>query len=235
LRDWQEPVPDNERSLMADFHDMRGRIRDTGYEPETSRGSGLSFWIVTACAVAVGFTVVMLAPRLYTAQRTAALPAFKDVRAEAARPVQSPMIAALAADPMRYAGKNADEIGKIADSICAPRRPDGPAGLADQSEQLHCLLTEGPARYCSAIQRSRITAAIINHFRVVEHAAALGKSEVEPRVLEAIETLIRAGYLLKPQRDDIGTVAPRPIKERFARIVGNKLPCPDPPWWAIWK
>ena len=70
---------------------------------------------------------------------------------------------------------------------------------------------------------------------MVEHAAALAKTEVEPRVIAAIEDLIRAGYLLKPQRDDIGTVAPRPIKERFAHIVGNKLPCPDPPWWAIWK
>ena len=219
---------------MTDFHDMRARVRDTGYEPESS-GSGMSFWIVTACAVVVGFTVIMFAPRLYTAQRTGTLPAFKDnpVRAESA--VQSSTAAALAADPMRYAGKSADEIGKIADSVCAPRQPDGPASLADQSEQLHCRLTEAPTRYCSAIQRSKITAAIINHFRVVEHAAAMGKVEVEPRVIAAIEDLIRAGYLLKPQRDDIGTVAPRAVKERFARIVGNKLPCPDPPWWAIWK
>src|SRR5947209_16864891 len=135
---------------------------------------------------------------------------------------------------MRYAGKSADEIGKIADSICAPRHSDGAASLADQSEQLRCRLTEAPVRYCSAIQRSKITAAIINHFRVLEHAAA-SKSEVEPRVIAAIEDLIRAGYLLKPQRDDIGTVAPRGVKERLARIVGNKLPCPDPPWWAIWR
>ena len=219
---------------MADFHDMRARVRDTGYEPESS-GGGMSFWIVTACAVVVGFTVIMVAPRLYTAQRTATLPAFKDnpVRAESA--FQSSTAAALAVDPMRYAGKSADEIGKIADSICAPRQPDGAASLADQSAQLRCRLTEAPVRYCSAIQRSKITAAIINHFRVVEHAAASGKSEIEPRVIAAIEDLIRVGYLLKPQRDDIGTVAPREIKERFARIVGNKLPCPDLPWWAIWK
>ena len=111
----------------------------------------------------------------------------------------------------------------------------GRGSIAEQSEQLHCLLTEGLPRYCSAIQRSKITAAIINHFRVVEHAAAIGKAEVEARVLTAIDGLIRAGYILKPQRDDIGTVATREIRERFARIVGNKLPCPDPPWWAIWK
>jgi hypothetical protein len=219
---------------MPDFHDIRTRIRETADEP-ASDSSSLSFWIVTVVAIAVGFTVVMLAPRLYTVQRTAALPAFKNVRVESALPVQSASAAALLADPARYDGKSADEIAKIAEAICAPRQSDRRANLADQSEQLHCLLTEGPARYCSPMQRSRITAAIINHFRIVEHAAALSKTDVEPRVLAAIEGLIRTGYLLKPQRDDIGTVAPREIRERFTRIVANKLPCPDPPWWAIWK
>src|SRR5437868_1521444 len=118
---------------MADFHDMRAHIRDTGYEPESSGSSGFSFWIVTVCAVAVGFTVVMLAPRLYTAQRTAALPAFKDVRAETVQPVQSSTAAALAADPMRYAAKSAEEMGRIADSICALRQAAGSASLAYQS------------------------------------------------------------------------------------------------------
>src|SRR5437870_10593079 len=107
---------------MADFHDVRARIRETSDEPE-SNGSGVSFWIVTAVAIAVGFTVVMFAPRLYTVQRTAALPAFQDVRAESSQPAQSASVAALAADPLRYVDKSADEIGRIADSICAPRQP----------------------------------------------------------------------------------------------------------------
>src|SRR5256885_10230720 len=100
---------------MADFHDMRARVRDTGYEPESS-GSGMSFWIVTACAVVVGFTVIMVAPRLYTAQQTGALPAFKDnpVRAESA--VQSSTAAPPPVGPMRYAGENADETVKHANS-----------------------------------------------------------------------------------------------------------------------
>src|SRR4051794_22756986 len=127
---------------MADFHDVRARIRETSDEPE-SNGSGRSFWIVTAVAVAVGFTVVMFAPRLYTVQRTATLPAFKDVRAESPQPIQGASVAAVAADPLRYTDKTADEIGKIADSICAPRQPDGRVSITDQSEQLHCLLTEG--------------------------------------------------------------------------------------------
>src|ERR1041384_228276 len=82
------------RSPMADVHDMRARIRDSGVEPEQS-GNGLSFWIVTICAVAVGFTVVMFAPRLYTAQRTAALPAFRDMPARSpAQAAQGPDVAA---------------------------------------------------------------------------------------------------------------------------------------------
>ena len=221
---------------MADFHDLRARVRETSYQPEPSGGSGLSFWIVTVCAVALGFTVVMFAPRFYTAQRTAALPTFKGMldRAESASPAENPAPVP-PAGPMRYAGKSPDEMGRIADSVCVPRQPAGPTSIAYQSEQLYCLLTEAPARYCSAVQRSKITAAIINHFRIVEHAATVAKIEVEPRVLTAIEGLIRAGYLLRPQRDDIGTSVPRPIKERLDRVVGNKLPCPDPPWWAIWK
>ena len=221
---------------MADFQDLRARVRETGYQPAPSGGSSLPFWIATACAVVIGFTVVLLAPRFYTVQRTATLPAVKEMqgRTQSAQPVQS-VGTPLPADPARYAGKSADEIGKIADIVCEPRPVSGPTSLGYQSERLHCLLTEAPARYCSATQRSKITAAIINHFKIVEHAATVAKIEVEPRVLTAIEGLMRAGYLLKPQRDDIGSVTPRPIKERFARIVGNKAPCPEQPWWAVWR
>lgn len=218
---------------MADFEDMRARIRDTGYQPAPSR-SGVPFWIVTVLAVAVGFTVVLFAPRFYTVQRTAALPSSKDmlVRTE---PETSVHAAPVPAGPSRYADKSADEIAKIADIVCEPRPVSGPTSLAYQSDRLHCLLTEAPARYCAPNQRSKITAAIINHFRIVEHAATVAKIEVEPRILVAIEGLIRAGYLLKPQREDIATSVPREIRERFARVVGNKPPCPEPPWWAVWK
>jgi hypothetical protein len=222
---------------MTDLHDMRARMRETGYQAaEPSRG-GLPFWIVTVCAVAVGFTVVLFAPRFYTAQRTAALPTFKDTapREQPNTPAQTAAIAEIAANPARYAGKSAEEIAKIADSICMPRPTTGPTGLTFQSERLHCLLTEAPARYCASIQRSKITAAIIDHFRIVEHAAKVAKVEVEPRILLAIEGLMRAGYLLKPQREDIGASVPREIKERFARVVGNKPPCPEQPWWQVWK
>ena len=220
---------------MTDLHDMRARMRETGYQAPVSGRSGLPFWIVTVCAVAVGFTVVLFAPRFYTPQRTAALPTFKDT-APREQPSAPARIAApeIAANPARYAGKSVEEIAKIADSVC-PRIPSGPTSIAFQSDWLHCQLTEGALRYCAPIQRSKITAAIINHFRIVEHAAKVAKIEVEPRILVAIEGLIRGGYLLKPQREDIASSVPREIKERFARVVGNKPPCPENPWWAVWR
>ena len=57
----------------------------------------------------------------------------------------------------------------------------------------------------------------------------------DPRVAEAIEGLMRAGYLNRGHREDIAANVPRDYKERFARIVGIKSPCPEPPWWAVWK
>ena len=54
-------------------------------------------------------------------------------------------------------------------------------------------------------------------------------------MIEGIEGLIRAGYLVKAQRDDIGTSVPRALKERLDRVVGNKANCPETPWWAFWR
>ena len=220
---------------MTDSHSMRARLRESGQQLEPSR-NGLPFWILAVCAVAVGFAVVFLAPRFYTPRQTATLPSFKDA-AERNEPVvaaQSVPPSDAAANPARYAGKTPEEMAQIADAIC-PQIPSGPTSIAFQSERLHCLLTEGSARYCVPLQRSKITAAIINHFRVVEYSAKTEKVEVEPRVLVAIEGLMRTGYLLKPQRDDIAAIVPRDIKERFARVVGKKAQCPEPPWWAVWK
>jgi hypothetical protein len=224
-----------ERTPMTDLHDMRARMRETGYQAAEPGRSGLPFWIVTLCAVAAGSALVLFVPRFYTPQRTAALPTFKDTatREQPSAPVQN-VAPEIAANPARYAGKSAEDIAKIADAIC-PQIPSGPTSIAFQSDRLHCLLTEGSARYCAPVQRSKITAAIINHFRIVEHAAKTAKIEVEPRILVAIEGLIRAGYLLKPQREDIASSVPREIKERFARVVGNKPPCPETPWWAVWR
>jgi hypothetical protein len=130
----------------------------------------------------------------------------------------------------------------------------------DQNERLACQLTEAPARYCSRSLRQKITAGVIDYVRGIEntnmslrmyftaqHAISLDQSRgrvnpeglgtfaPDPRVVDGVEGLIRAGYLLKPQRDDIGTSVPRPIKERLDRVVGNKAHCPETPWWAFWR
>jgi hypothetical protein len=57
----------------------------------------------------------------------------------------------------------------------------------------------------------------------------------DSRVAEAIEGLMRAGYLNRGHREDIAANVPRDYKERFARIVGIQSPCPAPPWWAVWR
>ena len=130
----------------------------------------------------------------------------------------------------------------------------------DQNERLACQLTEAPARYCSTSLRQKITAGVIDYVRGLENtnlslrmyfraqsvisldssrgrnnSEALGSFMPDPRVIEGVEGLIRAGYLLKAQRDDIGTSVPRAIKERLDRVVGNKAHCPETPWWAFWR
>jgi hypothetical protein len=44
-----------------------------------------------------------------------------------------------------------------------------------------------------------------------------------------------AGYVAQGNRDDVLTNVPRFYKDRFGHIVGNKAPCPEKPWWAVWK
>jgi len=132
--------------------------------------------------------------------------------------------------------------------------------VADQNERLACQLTEAPARYCSRSLRQKITAGVIDYVRGIENTNmslrmfftaqsaisldqsrgrinpdGIGAFAPDPRVIEGIEGLIRAGYLVKAQRDDIGTSVPRAIKERLDRVVGNKANCPETPWWAFWR
>ncbi len=132
--------------------------------------------------------------------------------------------------------------------------------VTDQNERLACQLTEAPARYCSRSLRQKVTASVIDYVRGIENtnmslrmyftaqsAISLDQSRgrinpdgigafvPDPRVTEGVEGLIRAGYLVKAQRDDIGTSVPRAIKERLDRVVGNKANCPETPWWAFWR
>jgi hypothetical protein len=134
------------------------------------------------------------------------------------------------------------------------RQEEGGNGhrITAADEKLHCFLTEAPARFCAPNQKRKVAADVINYFKGIEYTNAavavaakvaamkpsgeapvvLNKAEVDPRVVEAIEGVIRAGYLTKANRDEIGANVPRELKDRFARIVGSTPPCPKPPWWA---
>jgi hypothetical protein len=149
---------------MTDIHDIRTRLREERGRPvATGTGFKIPFSVLAAGAVILGFVIVMLTPRLYSVQRTAALPDFKESRERADSSMQAAMTApapglapqsqaarSLATpglappSPAQYAGKNADEVAKIADAVCAqrvgsvwsgpPSRPP-PATAASQRER----------------------------------------------------------------------------------------------------
>lgn len=113
-------------------------------------------------------------------------------------------------------------------------------------EKLHCFLTEAVQRFCAPNQKRKAAADAINYFKGIEYANAaasmaarvqgtagvISHASIDPGVVDALEALIRAGYLTKAQRDEVGASVPRDIKGRLARVVANVPPCPKPPWWA---
>ena len=271
---------------MTDLHDIRARMREQRrFEPAPTGGGMTRTAIFATCGVVLGFGLVLLAPRFYGNHGVAEMRTFTEARA-AIEARERPMPAVPApqlGQAAKYAGKSADEIGKIADQLCfdqaqsrqrhwskGPRLTaekvgefSDPESMTHFNEQLHCLLVEAPARYCSANQRRMITSEITLYFRGIEHvnrqvaslrasiAPAFKQAAVaidadpmnalprdvtpDPRVVSAVEALIRAGYVTKVQRDDIGATVPKPIRDRFARVVAQNAPCPQQPWWAIWR
>src|SRR5437588_5130816 len=234
---------------MTDLQDMRARLRESRVTPAVSTGTGfrIPFGVLAIGAIAAGFAIVMMTPKLYSVQRTAALPAFKDVKERSEEPVvaAAPVVDAtpIKAD---YAGKSLEEVAGIADAVCAQRvaiakaQPqqaaklisDNTAGgpkVAAENEKLHCFLSEGTARFCAPSWRRKATADIINYFKGIEYTNASvavaqkvmarpglmglpsgpggtpGNVQLgpDPRVAEAIEGLLRAGYLAQGYRDDI--------------------------------
>ncbi len=251
---------------MTDIHDLRAQMREgRTIRPVVTQGGGfkIPFGLLAGVAVIVGFVLVLFTPKIYSVQRTAALPVFKDVRRDEA---PAPPAAAVAPTPVAapappaaksvYASKSVDEAGKIADGVCEHRMNNAPQrGQAAVEVKLHCFLSEGTARFCNGAQARKATADIINYFKGIEYTnkAMVMAANMpfrspsadtaqppqpltpDPRVADAVEGLMRAGYLNRGHREDIGANVPRDYKERFARVVGIKSPCPEPPWWAVWK
>jgi hypothetical protein len=130
--------------------------------------------------------------------------------------------------------------------------------IPHENDKLHCFLSEAPARFCAAGQARKATADVINYFKGIEYANAAtaiaakltgaparlpgvesappgAKLAPDPRVIVAVEGLMKTGYLSRAQREEIGANVPPEIKHRLALVVANASPCPKPPWWAVWK
>jgi hypothetical protein len=238
---------------MADIQDVRAQLREIRHQPAASgSGGNLTFYLVAGIAVAAGFGIVLFMPKIFSVQRTASLPVIHETvsreTAGAAKNTIAAPAAALPDDPSGYAGKSAEEVATIADAVCARNpqaRPNGAAAqqnasfsadtIPHENERLYCFLSEGPARFCAAGQSRTATADIINYFKGIEYANAAAKLAPDWRVIVAAEGLMKAGYLSRAQREEIGASVPPDIKHRFAMVIANASPCPKPPWWAVWK
>ncbi len=178
--------------------------------------------------------------------------------AESAPPHAAPPQAAVAQAPeapaSRYAGKAPEEVVRTVEVVCDERArvlrgaSSGTNGPKAADEKLHCFLTEAPARFCAPNVKRKATADVINYFKGIEYTnkaiivaaklkgtaadGVLGAATIDPRVVEAVEGLMRAGYLTKAHRDEIAANVPADIKDPFARVIGSTPTCPKPPWWT---
>lgn len=165
-----------------------------------------------------------------------------------------PQAAAPEAPASRYAGKAPEEVVRTVEIVCDERArmlrgaSSGAPGPKAADEKLHCFLTEAPARFCAPNLKRKATADVINYFKGIEYTnkaivvaaklkgtaadGMLGAATIDPRVVEAVEGLMRAGYLTKAHRDEIAANVPPDIKDRLARVIGSTPTCPKPPWWA---
>jgi hypothetical protein len=176
---------------VGDIDDIRAKLR-SGQSPVVSGGGqfGLGVLVVAACAIAFG--AVLLLPELLSfeprpvavpLQPSAAIPTFRRVGERDNTPAPEPP-AQITVTPATYAGKSAREIGKIADEVCFRRAharhpnlsktprltigvdlQDFHSEMDHFNELMHCLLTEGTQRYCSAGERRMIVAEIAMYFR----------------------------------------------------------------------
>ena len=244
------------QGLRAQLRDTRPATRGSS---SSGGGGGIPFWVIAAGAAALGFAIVLFTPHFYTMQRTAALPGVtRSEPAEGAPPHAAaphaavPQAAAPEAPASRYAGKAPEEVVRTVEIVCDERArmraPSGTPGPKGVDERLHCFLTEAPARFCAPNLKRKATADVINYFKGIEYTnkaiivaaklkgtaadGVLGAVTIDPRVVEAVEGLMRAGYLTKAHRDEIGANVPPDIRDRLARVIGSTPTCPKPPWWA---
>jgi hypothetical protein len=194
-----------------------------------------------------------------TVSREAAGPAQNTIAAPAAvQPADPSGYAGKSADEIATI---ADAVCAQARPTGAPARQNASFSadtIPHENEKLHCFLSEGPARFCAASQSRKATADVINYFKGIEYANTAAtiaakltgsparvpgvesappgaKLAPDPRVIVAVEGLMKTGYLSRAQREEIGANVPPDVKHRFALVIANASPCPKPPWWAVWK
>jgi hypothetical protein len=270
---------------MTDLQAIRDKLRSTANPPPASSIAGTLIWsMASVCAAAVVFAAGMylFTPRIVPLQPSAAIPTFSQVQKniEAGEPqskgVSASQAAAIRTDPAALAGKSAAEIGKMADDVCFKRAharyphwsktPRLTTKTLDEfhlddmdhfDELMRCLITEAPARYCSASDRRMIAGEVVHYFRAIAYMnrdldqlkklapnfdfdrafndKPLPTAVPDQQVIVAIEARLRDGYLTLDDRNRINASAPPDIRTRLARIEPPKSRCPAPPWWAFWQ
>lgn len=170
---------------MTDIREMRARLREAPPVPGRSALPGV--FVFMGCALGVGLAAFLLAPRVYPLKPSADVPTFADVahRLQAGEPAPAPA-PVVPTNAALYAGKSANDMGKLADDVCFKRAharfphwsktPRLTTKKLDEfffddmnhfNELMHCLLTEAPARYCSSSQRRMIVGETQYYFRVI--------------------------------------------------------------------
>ena len=238
---------------MTDIHDLRAQMREgRGVRPVVVHGGGfrIPFGLMAGAAVVIGFLVVLFTPKIYSVQRTAALPAFKEARQEPA-PVRSRL--SLPAQPRRRRGAAARRVGcrrrrNPATPARARTRPPGsPTRCASNASSRAAARAgggrgeaalfpqrgdravlhgqpgaQGDRRYHQLLQGDRVhqhgddrgrEAAGPVPLAIGRHVPAADPLTPDPRVAEAIEGLMRAGYLNRGHREDIAANVPRDYKD----------------------
>src|SRR5262249_15894989 len=109
---------------MSDLHDLRAPIPESRPTPSASTAEAVKvpLGVFAMGALALGFAVVTIPPKFSSVQRTAALPAFKEVkeRSDASAAAPAPVVEAppIKAD---YADKSPEEVARLADAVCTQR------------------------------------------------------------------------------------------------------------------
>ena len=243
---------------MTDLQDLRSRLReDVRRVPTSDEGGGRKHIIVFAtCGLVIGFALYIFVPRFFQVRDTAIM-----------RDISVGRTDTRITDGGRYTGKSPDDAAALADEVCAVRvpgrQPGRPPRLGDAAadflvpegmkrihEQMNCLLTEGPVRFCSPSQRKMVVNEITLYFRGIESAnrafGAIRGNETrksisddvnpDPRVLAALEARLRDGQLTTANRDVLSSEAPRWVRDRLVKIEPrHQSLCPEKPWWAIWR